>query len=142
DPCLLAVRCLAHYVAQPGEATKGPRFYTNPLRTLEEPARVDTARDAVAQARNHGLDMPLETFASLLGSDDMDAVESAITADKVAFRNPNNPEQWEPGAKYLSGQVKNKLEAAQQAAEKDPRFKPNVEALRNVLAEQITSGIT
>ena len=142
DPYILAVRSLEHYDAQTGEATKGTLFYTNPLRTLEEPAQVDTARDAVAQARNHGLDMTLETFASLLGSDDMDAVERAITADKVAFRNPNNPEQWEPGAKYLSGQVKNKLEAAQQAAEKDPRFQPNVDALREVLPEKITSGIT
>ncbi|MDN6678149.1 MAG: hypothetical protein L0L17_00425 [Yaniella sp.] len=142
DPYTLAVLSLEKYDADTATATKGPLFYSNPLRTINEPQKVDTVQDAVAMARNHGLDMTLETFSSLLGSDNFQAVEEEITTGGLAFRHPNNPEQWIPGAKYLSGQVKNKLEAAQQAAETDPRFSANVQALKAVIPEKITSGIT
>ena len=42
---------------------------------------------------------------------------------------PEQSEQWEPGLNIFLGS-QNKLEAAQ-AAEKDPRFQPNVDATQS-----------
>lgn len=142
DPYMVAVMSLENFNAQTQTATKGPLFYSNPLRTLDEPAQVDTIQDALAMAKNHGLDMTLETFTSLLGRTDSDAVEEEITSNALAFRHPHNPEQWVSGTTYLSGNVKNKLAAAQQAAETDPRFVPSVEALKKAQPEKVTSGIS
>lgn len=50
------------------------------------------------------------------------------------FMDPEKNE-WQPANQYLSGDVKEKLKVAANAAQIDPAFKPNVEALRAVIPE-------
>ena len=45
-----------------------------------------------------------------------------------------------PAAEYLSGRVRDKLEAAEQAAADDPRYEVNVEELRKVIPADLTPG--
>ncbi len=142
DPYIWAVLALENFDEDTQTATKGPLFTSNPLRTVDTPQQVETVEDAMTVAQNHGLDMTLETFSSLLGSDDTDSIAQQLTENRYAFRHPHNPEQWVPSSVYLSGNVRAKLETARQVAENDTRFDANVAALEDVLPEKITSGIT
>src|SRR5581483_8219902 len=64
-----------------------------------------------------------------------------IVSSGRAFENPESG-QLETRERYLSGNVRKKLRAAEQAAEDDPRYSANVEALRAALPERIPlSGI-
>ena len=47
---------------------------------------------------------------------------------------------WEDASVYLSGNVRKKLEAAEQAAETDERYRKNVEALREVQPAPLTAN--
>jgi len=51
--------------------------------------------------------------------------------DDLVYRNPSGG-QWETADRYLSGNVREKLTAAQSAATIDPGYGRNVEALKAV----------
>src|SRR3546814_13626475 len=49
-----------------------------------------------------------------------------------AFRSLHDPNTWIPATSYLSGNVRTKLADAHAAAEQDPRYRPNVQALTEI----------
>ena len=141
DPYVTAVLALEDFNADTQQATKGPLFTTNPLRSVETPTSADSAQDAVVIAQNHNLPMTTATFAELLENTDEDALARELTDNKVAFRHPHRPDEWIPATKYLSGSIYPKLDTARQVAENDPRFLPNVAGLEDALPDKVSSGI-
>lgn len=141
DPYVTAVLALEDFNDDTQQATKGPLFTTNPLRSIDTPTSADSAQDAVVIAQNHNLPMTTATFAELLGNTDEDALARELTENKVAFRHPHRPDEWVPATKYLSGSIYPKLETARQVAHNDPRFLPNVAGLEEALPDKVTSGI-
>ncbi|MGW6588429.1 DEAD/DEAH box helicase family protein [Streptomyces globisporus] len=103
-------------------------------RTL--PVRAATAEDAIALAMEYdGGRLEMTRVASLLGSD-VETVAAQIADASLAYRDPEQGgpegEVWEPAHRYLSGNVRTKLAAAQAAAGVDPTFLGNVAALERV----------
>ena len=141
DPYVTAVLALEDFNADTQQATKGPLFTTNPLRSVETPTSADSAQDAVVIAQNHNLPMTTATFAELLENTDEEALARELTENKVAFRHPHRPDEWIPATKYLSGSIYPKLDTARQVAENDPRFLPNVAGLEDALPDKVSSGI-
>lgn len=68
-------------------------------------------------------------IAKLTGAE-QDDVEAELVHKGIAFEDPAGG--WKQSGDYLSGNVKQKLREAKEAAATDPRFKANVEALEKV----------
>lgn len=142
DPYMNAVYALENFNEETQTAKKSPLFTTNPLRQEIEVVSVDNLTDAVTVAKNSGRPLTVETFAELMGTEDLDRVAKELVADKIAFRDPDEPETWIPGQRYLSGMVRTKLKHAEEAAAQDARLVPNVQALTEALPPRIEHGIT
>ncbi len=56
------------------------------------------------------------------------------------FLVPNTSEEYQTASEYLSGDIRQKLNIAEQYAEKDGRFKENVIALKQAMPEPLKSG--
>ena len=94
---------------------------------------VDTPTEALAVSIGEKATVDLSFMAELL---DRPGRESEIAAELsgVIFQNPEKSHGdalagWETADEYLSGNVRKKLEAAREAADRDPAFAVNVSAL-------------
>lgn len=106
------------------------------LQPRQVPTRADTPETALALALEHdGGDLHLSRVAALLGTSEDDA---ALQIGHLAFRDPARGGEWEPRARYLSGDVRTKLDAAREAARTDPTYSANVAALREVQPADLT----
>ena len=96
----------------------------------------DTPADALAICLdNHG-EPRLNEIARLLGTS---TDEARVLLGTLVFDDPGAG-RLVPTAEYLSGNVRDKLRAAQQAAADDPRYAVNVAELRNVIPRDLTPG--
>ena len=68
-------------------------------------------------------------YMSELSGKDRDTLIRELTG--VIFKNPIS-EEWETADAYLSGNVRNKLETAENFAKNEPMYAVNVEALKRV----------
>src|SRR5690606_23961751 len=89
----------------------------------------DSAQDALAISLDESGRVDLQRIADLLGATEDEAL--AQLADRV-FRDPESGDLL-PAEEYLSGNVRARLDAARKAAEDEPVFKLNVEALERVV---------
>ncbi|MFF9070496.1 SNF2-related protein [Streptomyces sp. NPDC014891] len=96
------------------------------------PVRANSHEDAVALAMEYdGGRLDMSRVASLLGLDEESAAAQIADAG-LAYRDPQQSDAWEPGHRYLSGNVRTKLAAARERAAEDPTFQGNVAALERV----------
>ncbi|MFV0535681.1 MAG: helicase-related protein [Cumulibacter sp.] len=117
-------------------ATKADIFTERLILPRELRLSADTPHEAVALCLDTKGHLDSEEIARLLGEDDPEAVINAMIADGIVFERPEGG--IVPRAEYLSGHVRIKLREAQQAAEQDPeRWTRNVEALREVLPDDL-----
>ncbi|MGH6783049.1 MAG: hypothetical protein ACREBP_00305, partial [Sphingomicrobium sp.] len=95
-------------------------------RTLNKPVRptIETAEDALAVTLDEIGHVDLAYAAKLLGRPREELIEAL--GDGV-FEAPDGT--WQTADEYLSGQVLTKLDEARAAADADPRFERNVQAL-------------
>lgn len=143
DPFITTVTALEHYNEITRTATKGALFSTNPIRTVDEPNHAESVPDALLMLTHSARDITATNLAELLGPEhDVDSVTKAIEADRLAFRDPADPDLWIPATTYLSGPVRTKLREAEALADDDARFLPNVAALQATQPTKITEGIT
>ena len=105
---------------------KADMFTRRTIRAHEAVTSVDTASEALALSISEKACVDMEYMAQLTGKDE-DALASDLRG--VIFRNPEN-KRWETADEYLSGNVRQKLREAEQAAQDSPGYLPNVEALR------------
>ncbi len=114
--------------ARPPKADKASIFSRRVMTPRQEVRHVDSATDALVVSMNQVGRVDLERMVRLCGRSEED-----IIADLrgLIYFNPGK-DRWETADQYLTGNVKAKLRGAIRAAEQDPRFSHNVDALRPV----------
>ena len=105
---------------------KADIFSKRTIRRRKPVTQVDTASEALAVSIGERAKVDLPFMARLTGK-----AENEIVADLqgVIFLDPLE-QTWQTADEYLSGNVRAKLRVAQTAAESDPSFAVNVEALQ------------
>jgi SAM-dependent methyltransferase len=133
DPYAPLVWGLEHFDDQTQTAAKADIFRQRVVAPRPPRLGADTPADALAMVTDELGEVRLDRVAWLLGVDETDARQQLGT---LVFDDPVTG-ALEPAAAYLSGDVREKLTAARQAAETDPRLEANVTALAQVLPRDL-----
>ena len=107
---------------------KADIFSKRTIRRAEPVLSVDTASEALALSIGEKARVDLPFMAQLCGKSEE---EVADDLKGVIFLNPLT-EKWETGDEYLSGNVRLKLQMAEQSAQNNPQYAINVEYLKRV----------
>ncbi|MBQ6999745.1 MAG: DEAD/DEAH box helicase family protein [Oscillospiraceae bacterium] len=110
---------------------KADMFTKRTIKQHQAVSTVDTASEALAVSIAEKACVDMEYMSRLTGKN---TEEIAAELKGVIFKDPsfgNDPlSGWQTADEYLSGNVRQKLRAAQRAADRDPSFAGNVEALK------------
>jgi len=124
DPDCWLVASIEDYDLETDTARPGPIFTERVIAPPSAPI-ITCAADALAVVLNERGHVDIDHIAELLHVD-VDAVIAEL-GDAI-FRDPESG-AWQTDDAYLSGQVRDKLKAAEAAAALDPVFERNVRAL-------------
>lgn len=105
---------------------KADMFTKRTIKQQRSVDHVDTSADALAVSIGERARVDLGYMAQLTGKSEEDIVQE-LTG--VIFRIPGTEAQYVTADEYLSGNVRQKLREAKNAAEVDAAFQPNVTAL-------------
>ena len=126
---------IENYDADAKAATKADIF----SKRTQFPTREITSAESPEQALSFSLSergsVDLDYMAELLGKTP-DEVRSGLGT--LVYENPEGG--LETAAEYLSGNVRRKLRVATEAAAKDAKYKPNVDALEKLQPEDLPPG--
>ena len=136
DPDLPLLLSLENFDEETRAATKTAIFTERTIHQNEAPRAADTAQDALVLTLNAKGRVDLDHMEGLLGRP---AQVFLPELKGLVYRNPQN-EQWEAEDQYLSGNVREKLAAAQAAAGGDPDYRENVVALEAVQPEDLSAS--
>jgi N12 class adenine-specific DNA methylase/adenine-specific DNA methylase len=127
DPDCWLVASIEEYDLDTDTARPGPIF-TERVIAPPAPPVITSAADALAVVLNERGHVDIDHIAELLHR-----APDAVIADlgDAIFRDPTNG-SWPTADAYLSGQVRDKLKAAEAAAALDPAYERNVCALAAV----------
>ena len=121
---------------------KADLFSKRTIQPYRAVTHVDTASEALAVSLGEKARVDLDYMAQL-----SDKSEEELVRDLQGVIFPVPGEAEEDGSphyvtadEYLSGNVREKLKTARQAAEQDPSFSVNVEALEKVQPKDLTAG--
>jgi N12 class adenine-specific DNA methylase/SAM-dependent methyltransferase len=133
DPYANVVYALEHFDPVTQHATRADIFTQRVV--APRPARLgaDTPADALAICLDSHGQVRLDVVARLLG---IEQAEARQALRELVFDDPGTG-RLVPAAEYLSGNVRVKLAAAQQATADDPRFSANVTALTHVVPRDL-----
>lgn len=110
---------------------KADMFTKRTIQPHKAVTSVDTASEALAVSISEKARVDM-TYMSELSGKTTDEIAADLAG--VIFKDPafgNDPlSGWQTADEYLSGNVRQKLRAAQRAADRDPAYAPNVEALK------------
>ena len=106
---------------------KADIFTKRTIKPHEVVTSVDTPSEALALSISEKACVDLPYMQQLTGMDESALIDGL---QGVIFRDPVKNE-WQTADEYLSGNVRQKLREAEQAASADPAYLPNVEALRS-----------
>jgi N12 class adenine-specific DNA methylase len=110
---------------------KGPILQGRVNRPPTPPENAGSLEEALSISLAYQGRVALHYISQLMGKP-LDQVAADLPKDGIAFEDPETG-RWEPSDYYLSGFVRDKLEAARTAAEEDPaRWEHNVAALEKV----------
>jgi N12 class adenine-specific DNA methylase len=133
DPDAYKVAAIEQYDEDTGKATKAAVFSTDIIAPDVIP-QVASPADALAVSLNRFGRVDIPEIAKLLSVSEDEAVD--MLGDRV-YLDPSG-DVWRTAEEYLSGDVVQKLEDAEQAAQSDPQYHRNVEALRRVQPPPLT----
>ena len=133
DPDLPLLLSLEHYDDERSIATKASIFHERTIHDKKPIESVGTPEEALLVSLNEKGRVDLDHMAGLL---DQSVDEFLPDLKGMIFLNPQN-KQWETEDQYLSGNVREKLVAADAASVGDPRFRENVEALKSVQPQDL-----
>lgn len=134
DPDLPLLLSLEHFDRESGTATKAAIFRERTIAPRPPAPEIRDARSALLVTLAERGRVDVEHLSRLLHLDEADALREL---QGLVFLNPST-QAWETDDEYLSGNVREKLRTAEAAARHDPRFIPNVEALRSVQPEDLS----
>ena len=115
---------------------KADMFTKRTIKKAEVVTSVDTASEALAVSLAEKAAIDFEYMSELSGKDE-DTLIDELTG--IIFKNPFS-EEWETADAYLSGNVRNKLEAAETFAKNEPMYAVNVEALKRVQPRELDAS--
>ena len=115
---------------------KADMFTKRTIKKAEVVTSVDTASEALAVSLAEKAAIDFEYMSELSGKDE-DTLVDELTG--IIFKNPLS-EEWETADAYLSGNVRNKLEAAETFAKNEPMYAVNVEALKRVQPRELDAS--
>lgn len=128
DPDLPLLLSLEHFNDETKAAQKAAIFTERTIHPRQPVDSAGTPKEALVASLNERGRVDLERMAHLLAR----PVDDFLPELKgIVFLNPQS-NWWETDDQYLSGNVREKLAAAEAAAVADPRFAENVEALKSV----------
>jgi len=113
-------------------ATKAAIFTRRTQQPYKRPTSASSAKDALATVLNDYGRVNLAAMSDLYGKSQEATVEEL---GALIFKTPSGA--YETADQYLSGNVKQKLAEAERAAEQDPEYRRNVNALRDVVPADI-----
>ena len=113
---------------------KADIFYKRTIGTQEPITHTETAHEALAVSMSERARVDIDFISQLCGQSREEVIEHLAGA---IFPIPDTQDEYELSSLYLSGNVREKLEDAREAAKEDPRFLSNVEALEKVLPEPL-----
>jgi N12 class adenine-specific DNA methylase len=136
DPDQPLLLSLETYDPASKRARKTAIFERRTLERYRPVAHVETAAEALAVSLNEtgGIDWP--RIEQVTGRP-VRALQRELGS--LVYRNPEGG-LWETADRYLSGDVRRKLKAAQAAAELDPSYERNSEALKAVQPADLEPG--
>ena len=105
---------------------KADMFTRRTIRAHEAVTSVDTASEALALSISEKACVDMEYMSKLTGKSQDELINEL---NGVILLDPVRGE-WQTADEYLSGNVRQKLREAEQAAQDSPGYLPNVEALR------------
>ena len=122
---------------------KADIFTKRTIRPQISITHVDTAAEALAVSISEKACVDLGFMASLMGgSEKTEQIKADLKG--VIYKNPEKGGDelsgWETAAEYLSGNIGEKLTAAEKAAADNHIYKENVQALESVIPERIEAG--
>ena len=134
DPHRAVVCSLENYDERTGAAAKAAIFSGRVITARVVPTSADSPADALAIVMDATGRVDLDRIGALLGVDEDQAREQLGT---LVFPDPAQDGDLVPAAQYLSGNVRQALQVAEQGLAGDPGLGVNVEALRAVLPADI-----
>ncbi len=133
DPDLPLLLSLENYDDESRKATKAAIFRERTIHHKQAIESVGTPKEALLVTLNEKGRVDLDRMGSLLNK----PVDEILPDLKgLIFLNPLS-KQWETEDQYLSGNIREKLLAADTASTSDPRFRENVEALKSVMPQDL-----
>lgn len=133
-PFLLALE--EDYDAGANTAKKTAIFSKRTIAVTGRAEKADTPLDALSITLNETGTVDWPRLAELTGKP-VAALQKALAGSAV-FQTPSGA--WQTAEEYISGNVRKKLADAEAAAALDPTYRPNVEALRQVLPADLQAG--
>ena len=121
---------------------KADMFTKRTIQPHRAVTHVDTASEALAVSISEKARVDMPYMAQLTGKTE---AELAAELRGIIFRVPNETDgaggpQYAAADEYLSGNVRQKLVEAQRAADADPMYQDNVEALRQALPKDLDAS--
>lgn len=135
DPDLPLLMSLENYDSETRKATKTAIFRERTIQRQKPVESAGSPKEALIVSLNEKGRVDLPHMAKLLHRP---AEEFLPELAGVLFLHPQTQE-WETEDHYLSGNVREKLEVAEEAALTEPRFRENVEALKSVQPEDLSA---
>jgi len=136
DPYAPLVYALEEFDPAGQRAAKAAIFAHRVVAPRSPRLGADTAADALAICLDTHGEPRLDEIARLLGVTEDQARDELGT---LVYDDPQS-DRLVPAAEYLSGNVRDKLRAAERAAADDPRFAVNAAELRTVIPADLSPG--
>jgi N12 class adenine-specific DNA methylase len=136
DPFAPLVQALEEFDPVSQTAAKAAIFTGRVVAPRNPRLGADNPADALAICLDVCGEVRLSAIARLLGTDQDQARRDLGT---LIFDDPESG-RLVPAADYLSGRVRDKLEAAERAAADDPRYQVNAAELRKVIPADLMPG--
>ena len=136
DPDQPLLLSLEEFDPETRRAAKTAIFDRRTLERYRPVERVETAAEALLVSLNETSEISWPRMESLTGRS---ASELQDELGSLVYRNPEGG-VWETADRYLSGNVRAKLAAAQAAEPIDPAYRRNVEALQAVQPKDLEPG--
>lgn len=115
---------------------KADMFTKRTIRQRQSVTSVDTAAEALALSIGEKACVDMAYMSQLTGKSEEDLIEEL---NGVIFLDPVYG-NWQTADEYLSGNVRQKLREAEQAAQDSPGYLPNVEALRQAQPKDLDAS--
>lgn len=134
DPDAPLILSLENWEPESKKATKTAIFKERTIQQYKPAESANNASDALSISMNERGRLDWVRMQELTGRT---PEELQTELGNLVFRNPEG-RQWEPADEYLSGNVRDKLAAAQAAARTDPAYQKNADALTAIQPVDLT----